>query len=477
MLKLGSLQEFKKKPNIEATEVLNLSFKVRTSSTTPRKNMTAHASNFKEWRFYIKKKIRNFLPTPILNVYFGFYPFVGNLVFGCPSKKIKLIGVTGTDGKSSTVIFITRILQEAGFKVGFFSSIAYSDGNQEQINGFKMTMPGRFFLQRFLKRLVDNKCDFGVIEVTSEGVKQKRNLFIDFDIALITNLKPEHIESHGGFEKYKLAKSVIFRNLIRGYDKGIAKTIIVNNDDSEARSFLQFSANHKMTFGIHTPSDVQGEIIDTGLFQNNFKVKTNDEIANIKISAGGPFVTENALAAISIGKTLGIDLTICVNALEKITNPPGRFEAVSKQPLIIVDYAHTIAAVEKILSFVRENWSGKIIHVFGAAGGGRDKRKRPKLAELSERFSDQTILTEENSFDEPVEDILKDIFIGFKNKNRVDIIPNRTLAVKKAIEIASSSKDTMVLLTAKGSEMVIAGPLGRKTPYNEKQTVLCLLNK
>jgi UDP-N-acetylmuramoyl-L-alanyl-D-glutamate--2,6-diaminopimelate ligase len=338
-------------------------------------------------------------------------------------------------------------------------------------------MPGRFFLQRFLKRLVDNKCDFGVIEVTSEGIKQKRNLFIDFDISLITNLKPEHIESHGGFENYKLAKSALFTNLDKSYSKNIAKTIIVNNDDNEARSFLQFNAKQKITFGIHAPSDVRGKLIDTTLFQNDFKVQIGDQSVIIKIPAGGPFITENALAAIAVGKALKIDLPICVNALEKVTNPPGRFEIVSKKPLVIVDYAHTIAAVEKILSFVKENWSGKIIHVFGAAGGGRDKWKRPQLAELSERFTDQTILTEENSFDEPVENILKNIYSGFKDKSRVLTIPDRTLAVKKALEIASDSDDTMVLLTAKGSETVIAGPLGRKTPYNEKQTVLCLLNK
>jgi len=401
---------------------------------------------------------------------------MGNLIFGQPSRKIKLIAITGTDGKSSSVIFTARILKEAGHKVGFFSSILYSDGIQEYPNTFKMTMPGRLFLHKFLKRLVDNKCDFGVIEVTSEGIKQKRHLFIDFDIALVTNIKPEHIESHGGFENYKQAKSTIFMNLARSYRKNVPKTIIVNNDDSEAKTFSSFDAEQKVSFGVQQKADVQGQILNTDLFQNILGVELGRQSATMEMSAGGPFITENALAAIAVAQALKISLATCVTAFKKIANPPGRFEIVSKNPVIIVDYAHTIAAVEKILSFVRKNWRGQIIHVFGAAGGGRDRWKRPQLGELSERFTNFSILTEENSFDESTVDILQDIYVGFKNKDRVIIVADRRRADQKAVEMQMDSKDTLLLLTGKGCETVIAGPLTRKTPYNEKQTVLCLLN-
>lgn len=438
--------------------------------------MEEHAENFKEWWFITKKKLRKVLPLGLLNLYFSSYPFIGNIIFDRPSRKIKLIAITGTDGKSSSVIFTARILKEAGYKVGFFSSVSYSDGNQEHPNNFKMTMPGRLFLQKFLKRLVDNKCDFGVIEVTSEGIKQKRHLFIDFDIALVTNIKPEHIESHGSFENYKQAKSTIFRNLARSYRKNIPKTIIVNNDDGEAKTFSSFDAEQKIAFGIREKADIQSQIINTDLFQNVFRVEMGGQSATVEMSAGGPFITENALAAIAVAKVLKITLATCVTALKKITNPPGRFEIVSKKPIIIVDYAHTIAAVEKILLFVRKNWQGKIVHVFGAAGGGRDKWKRPRLGELSEQFTDFSILTEENSFDEPTGNILQDIYAGFKNKNRVAIIADRRQADQKAVEMQMDSKDTLLLLTGKGCETVIAGPLARKTPYNEKQTILCLLN-
>jgi len=437
--------------------------------------MAEHAKNFKERWFVTKKKLRNRLPEGPLSLYFALYPFVGNLIFGRPSRKIKLIAVTGTDGKSSSVIFTVRILKEAGYKVGFFSSVSYSEGNQESPNPFKMTMPGRLFLQRFLKKLVDNKCDFGVIEVTSEGIKQKRHLFIDFDIVLVTNIKPEHIESHGGFENYKQAKSVIFRNLNRSYRKNIPKTIIVNNDDAEAKTFLSFDAEQKLSFGMHGGSDVHGQVLNTGLFQNTFCVNTKGRLATIIMSAGGPFVVKNALAAIAIAQALEIPLETCATALGKKENILGRFEVVSKKPMIIVDYAHTVAAVEKILLFVRENWQGEIVHVFGAAGGGRDKWKRSQLGELSEKYAHFSILTEENSFDESTTNILQGIYGGFKKKERVVIVADRRQAVQRAIEMQGDAENVLLLLTGKGCETVIAGPFAGKIPYNEKQTVLCLL--
>lgn len=439
--------------------------------------MTDRTPNLTDWRFIAKKNIRRLLPTPLLNLYFSFYPCVGNLIFGRPSQKIKLVGLTGTDGKSSSVMFAAKILQEAGYKVGFFSSVAYSNGAQEQPNTLKMTMPGRFFLQRFLKKLVDNKCDIGIVEVTSEGIKQKRNLCINFDVALITNLKPEHIESHRGFKNYKQAKSMLFKNLSKGRRKNIPKSIIVNTDDAASQDFLNYDADKKITFGTNANADVRGVIIKSDLFENILDITIAKETTRIHMHAGGPFIAENALAAIAVAHNFGVDVDRCRRTLEKISNPPGRFEIVSKSPFVIVDYAHTTAAVEKLLSFVRENWPGNIVHVFGAAGGGRDRWKRPQLAALSEKFANTSILTEENSFDEKTELILEEIRAGFTHKEQVLVIPRRAEALKRAVEIARNTPDTLLLLTAKGSETVIAGPRGHKIPYNEKETVLCILNK
>lgn len=433
-----------------------------------------HPTNLKELKFVFKKKLRIILPFSLLNAYFSIYPMIGSLVFRHPSRKIKIIGITGTDGKSSTVLFTTKILQTAGYKTGFFSSVAYGDGNYEQKNSLKMTMPGRLFMQNFLWRLVKNKCAVAVLEVTSEGIKQKRHLFINFDVAAITNLKPEHIESHGGFEKYKSAKATIFKNLYLSYKKSVSKTIIVNEGDEDSKSFLEYQADKKFTFGSGNNATVRGNIVEQNLYRNTFEVATENNHCKISMGLGGPFIVDNALAAITIATALGVDLSVCKLALEKITNIPGRFEIVSRNPVIIVDYAHTIAAVEKALAFVRENWAGRIIHIFGAAGGGRDKWKRPLLAELSERFTDLSILSEENSFDEPVEEILQNIYGGFKNKERVLLIPDRRNAVKEAL--SRVDQDTLLLFTAKGSETVIAGPMGRKKTYNEKEFIRACLS-
>jgi UDP-N-acetylmuramoyl-L-alanyl-D-glutamate--2,6-diaminopimelate ligase len=330
-------------------------------------------------------------------------------------------------------------------------------------------------MQRFLARLVKNDCDFAVVEVTSEGVKQKRHCFIDFDVALVTNVCREHLEAHKGFSGYKKAKESIFKNIKKGKNKGMEKTIIANLDNEIAAGFLRFQSDKKVTFSIKKEqADVYGEALETGFDQNKIKINFGGKNFRLDLDLGGPFVIQNIVAALAVAKSVGIEEDVCKRALERIKVVPGRFEVVSKKPFVVVDYAHTTNAVEKLLSYSRERWPEKIVHVFGAAGGGRDKWKRGEIGELSEKFTDFSILTEENSFDEPVGKILEDIKNGFKDKTRVIIKPDRAGAIDRALEMDTGKQ--MFLLTGKGSETVIAGPLGRKTPYNDKKTVLCLLN-
>ena len=415
--------------------------------------------------FRLKKSIRSILPKPLFEAYLWMYPAIGNLIYGRPSSKLRVIGVTGTDGKSSTVLLTARLLQAAGHKVGFFSSIAYHDGLVEQPNTFKMTMPGRLFLQRFLRTLVDNDCDIAILEVTSEGIKQKRHAFIQFDTVLCTNITPEHIEAHGGFAAYLKAKQELFRRY--------PKTIIVNADDPNAAALATFAAGQKMTYGFGTKADVQGTILSQNLYQSTLRVHTSDKSSTIvALPLGGPFVAHNALAAITVAHSFGMKLSTAA-ALKDMPTIPGRFQIVSRQPLVIVDYAHTVAALEILLPYLRAEWPSDIIHVFGAAGGGRDSWKRPVLAHLSEQWTDRQVLSEENSFDEPTEQILREIRAGFASKKDVLVIPKRLNAVKRALTLAHSS--SLILLTGKGCETVIAGPNGTREPYSEAKTVTCLL--
>lgn len=431
-------------------------------------------SNLNEWLYCIKKWLKKILPQQILKIYYLLFPFIGCILFAFPSHKIRIIGVTGTDGKSSVVIFISRILREAGYRVGFSSSIFFGDGEKEYLNEKKVTMPGRFFIQQFLKRLVKNKCQYAVIEVTSEGIKQQRHRCIDFDCLIITNITKEHIESHGGFENYKKAKAEIFQNLKFTFSKGVPKTIIVNADCPESIKFLQYPANRKLKFGIRERSaDVKATIIHNDLEKTEFFLSDNKESIKITPPLYGPFIVENVLAAATIARAFGIEFSIIKSAIERIQLIPGRFEIISRKPFVIVDYAHTVFAFKKLLEYLRNYYQGRIIHVFGAAGGIRDKWKRPVLGKLSEKYTNFSILTEENSFDEPTEKILEEIKKGFQDLSRVLIIPVRQEAIKKAISLMK--KDDLLLVTGKGCETVIVGPFGRKTPYNDKETILSLL--
>jgi UDP-N-acetylmuramoyl-L-alanyl-D-glutamate--2,6-diaminopimelate ligase len=227
---------------------------------------------------------------------------------------------------------------------------------------------------------------------------------------------------------------------------------------------------------LNKSANISGEVLTCDIFNSTFLVTIDSVPSTVRLGFGGPFIIENALAAIAVAHSLNIPLTTSVQALKETTAPAGRFEVLSTEPFVLINYAHTIAAVEKLLQFLKNNWSGNIIHVFGAAGGGRDTWKRPKLAELSEKYTDLSILTEENSFDESIDTILSTVNTGFKNKNRVLIIANRKDALKKAIELANGNSRTLLLFTGKGCETVMAGPYARKYPYNEKETVLCLLD-
>lgn len=189
----------------------------------------------------MKSFIKKFIPKPILKMYYAFWPFLGAVIYRFPSKKIKVIGVTGTNGKTSVVHLATHILENSGYEVASISSLRFKIGNKEWKNILKMTMPGRMKVQRFLKQAVNANCEFVVIEVTSEGIKQFRHKHIQFDTVVFTNLTKEHIESHGSFENYKKTKGELFALPHR--------ISIVNIDDENAEYFLSFAAHKKIGYG------------------------------------------------------------------------------------------------------------------------------------------------------------------------------------------------------------------------------------
>ncbi len=419
------------------------------------------------------KRIKKIIPGFLLNFYHYCFALIGGVFYRLSfftSKNMTVIGVTGTSGKTTTVEMIARILEEAGYKVGVLSSVKFKIGSQEEENKLKMTMPGRMMIPKFLRRA--RKCDYVVLEVTSEGIKQYRHKFIHFDIAVLTNLSPEHIESHGSFEKYREAKLKLFQ---------IAKkTHIINLDDENKDYFLPFPAERKYFFSLKNCRQKEK------FFQENKNYQIiraeNIDISNqgisfilkgttFRLNLLGKFNIYNALAAISLGISEGISLETCKRALEKFKKMPGRMEVVVKSPFtVIVDYAHTPNSLEKVYKTIKEglkNKKSKMICVLGSCGGGRDKWKRPVLGEIAATYCDKVIITNEDPYDDDPEEIIENVFQGTKGKG--EKILDRREAIRKALEI--SQKNDIVIITGKGSEPWMCVEKGKKIPWDDRQIV------
>ena len=405
----------------------------------------------------MKESIKKFIPEPVLSLYHFILAFLGAVIYRFPSRKMKVIGVTGTNGKTTTVEMVSRVLEEVGYKVASLSSIKFKIGDREWPNTLKMTMLGRFKLQKFLRQAVNAGCQYAVLEVTSEGIKQYRHKFIGFEIAVFTNLTPEHIEAHGGFENYRREKGKLFQT---------TKNIhVINLDDGNAKYFLQFPAEKKYTYGLN-----QGDI-------NNKELKLNLRLI-------GNFNIYNALAAICVGLSQGVSLDICKRVVEKIEGIPGRMEEVISRPFkVFVDYAFTPNALEKVYQTLKppkesqlptgQAKNSRMVCVLGACGGGRDKWKRPVLGEIAAKYCDEIIITNEDPYNEDPYQILAMIKSGISNfqlltSNFYEILDRRK-AIRKSLEL--TKQNDVVVITGKGCEPWICIKNGKKIPWDDRKVV------
>ncbi|MEA2113476.1 MAG: UDP-N-acetylmuramoyl-L-alanyl-D-glutamate--2,6-diaminopimelate ligase, partial [Patescibacteria group bacterium] len=381
---------------------------------------------------------RKIIPQPIFNFFQPAYHFLlGALAvfwYGFPSRKLKVIGVTGTNGKSTIVYLTANILEKAEYAVASISSIQFKIKDNIWLNDLKMTMPGRFEIQKFLRRAVKAGCQYAVLEVTSEGIKQHRHRFIGFDTAVLANLTPEHIESHGGFENYKKAKGGLFQALKK------SGKAIVNLDDPNAEYFLRFPAGKKWGYAIRPPRkegvNVQNLIRAENCKANKNGVSFTADDANFNLNLLGEFNIYNSLAAIAVGIAEKISLGKIKLALEEVRGIPGRLEIITKKPFtVIIDYAHTPDALEKVYQTIKKSFGGRIIGVLGAAGGGRDKWKRPEMGKIADKYLDKIIITNEDPYDEEPQAIISGITAGIKKKP-VEKIIDRKKAIRRALKIA-----------------------------------------
>lgn len=408
----------------------------------------------------MKSLIKKIVPAWAIHVYHWFLAEFGALIYGYPAKKMIVIGVTGTKGKSTTAYLIAKFLEAAGHKVGLTSTIIFKVADKEWLNDKKMTMLGRFGLQKLLRRMIGAGCKYAVVETSSEGIAQYRHIGIDYDVALFTNLSPEHIESHGSYDRYRAAKAKLFLSLGTGKNKGVPKTAVVNLDDAEADYFLKL---HQTNIGFTLKSAYRERLKEIVAAKNIVlnEGSSSFSIDNVSFETKllGEFNVYNLVGAITVGRILGLNLEQMKEAAAKINSVPGRMEFIEEGQLfkIIVDYAHEPASMKALYSIVRVMPHNRVIHIFGAAGGGRDRARRPILGEIADANAQIVILTDDDPYIEDRMKIIGDIRSGIVRKKENETLfiePDRKKAI--AMGIGFAAPGDIVLITGKGSEQKMA---------------------
>lgn len=390
---------------------------------------------------------------------------LANIVYGYPSKKIKVIGVTGTDGKTTTTSLIYHILKTAGKKVSMVSTVYAKVGEKEYDTGFHVSTPHSFTVQRFLKESVENGDEFFIMESTSHAFDQNRVFGVEYEIGVITNITHEHLDYHKTYEAYVHAKAkLLYQSKIR----------IINRDDQSYEPLLKEL----------TPSE---KVISYGLKQGDIVMDLTSK-TGLKLPE---FNKYNYLAAFVVCTQAGLDEKTIVEAMKTFTLPPGRMELIQEEPYTyIVDFAHTPQSVKVALQAVHDKYlrdSGRLIHIFGCAAK-RDEAKRPLMGFESGNQADLTIITEEDYRDEDPNKIAREIAAGLEKagmkeappeefgsaKKQYTILNDRRQALENAISIAR--KNDVIISTGKGHEKSLAHG-SSEDPWDEQATVKELLQK
>lgn len=388
--------------------------------------------------------------------------------FGNPSKEFRLVGVTGTKGKTTTTYMIKSILEKAGHKVGLIGTVANYIGD-ECLGYSSRTTPESIELQLLFYKMAKAECDVVIIEVSSQSLKLNRVAGCDFDYAVFTNLYKDHIspKEHSDMDDYFESKLKLFQ---------MAKNGFVNGDDFKCSKIKRLSPNCNIkTYSIDNSSDLVAKDITITNVCVDYKVKIGPKNERIKVNIPGRYSVYNSLAAISVANALGATVEQIKEGLES-TVVPGRNELVpnQKELAVMIDYAHTAESLENILQAAKTYTPGKVICMFGC-GGDRDRTKRPMMGEASGRLADYTIITTDNPRSEKPEDIIKEIEEGIlKTKGNYEIEVDRKEAIKKALAMAG--KRDLVILAGKGHE-TYQEIKGKKYPFDERVIVKEILGE
>ena len=412
-----------------------------------------------------KKIFAFFQPT-----YHYFLALVGNILYRFPARKLVVIGVTGTKGKSTVSEIIAHGLRNAGHTVALTSTVHFVIDDTTERNLYKMSMPGRFFMPKFLRCAVRTGCTHAVVEMTSEGARFFRHTFIDMDALVVTNLTPEHIESHGSFENYREAKLSIAQKL--NNSKKQTKVLVVNADDPEHEYFVKAAPNAEVRkVHLHEVDPINANSSHTSTF--------NYAGAEVTTRLPGKFNIMNALQAAHTLDALDVPSNTIRKTLETFSGVRGRVEYVTLPEKefdfeVVVDYAHTVDSLKSFYSIFSDLHT---IAILGNTGGGRDTWKRPEMAKVAEEMCDEIILTNEDPYDEDPQKILNEMADGITNKTKLTTILDRRDAITEALKRANSKPGSVVLITGKGTDPYIMGPNDSKKPWDDATVVREELNK
>lgn len=429
----------------------------------------------------MKKILKLITPKFFLRFYHFILAYIGAFLYGFPSRKMIVIGVFGTRGKTTAANFIWASLTAAGHKVGLTGTANIRIGNKETMNPYHMTMPGRFRMQKLLSEMYKVGCNFAVLETPSEGVEQSRHRGIAYDMVVFTTLYPEYLAVHNwSYERCKEMHLKVFETLKKQpakflNGKRVPKVIIMNSDVDEKDLFLRHPADLKVTYGILHEAQVMAKDIVSGKDGVSFFVG----LAKYELKMPGEFNVINALSAIAAVSSLGIDVETIQKGLSYLQNVPGRMEKIDEGQnfSVFVDYAHDAVSLEaalKTMNEIKHSESARIIVVTGGQGGGRDKKKLPIMGEITAKMADMMIITNEDPYDDNPREIIEKIAEGSEKNGKkrgkdLFVIDDRREGIREALSLAKDGD--VVLISGKGAEqsMMIGG--GKSIPWDDRVVV------
>jgi len=397
--------------------------------------------------FFVERRLNIDIPQVVVSSTEEILAKVSDYFYSSPSSKLNVIGVTGTNGKTTVTHLIQHLYEAFNQKCALIGTLGHKFNSADSYRDAKHTTPQAPELQELLYSVNEKCIDNVVMEVSSHSLAQHRTDYVDFNGAVLTNLTQDHLDFHITMENYFKAKSKLFSDLVVG------DFAVINNDDKYANKFKEvISPSVSLyTYAIDSDADVRAKNIKYSGTGAQFTCVVRGIEYQMSLKMNGRFSIYNIMAAIATALALNFDIEKSIKVLEKISGVAGRFEIVNTNPTVIVDYAHTPDGLKNVLNAAKDITpsDGKLICVFGC-GGDRDATKRPKMGEIAEEIADKVVITSDNPRSEDPQQIITDILAGFKSTNNVIVEPDRELAIKEAEKLASIND--VVLIAGKGHE-------------------------